>query len=130
MPARDLSLFEVIFYATLGSLMAAGCWWAAQKILNWLFGRVIFHHSPRALHWLWANWRGYFWIPCESCGRYFGGHEGGGRIYLGGGTFQTTCWRCPEETGTELMRLEEAALLSEGALNYLNNEPLEGQENP
>lgn len=29
---------------------------------------------------LYANWNGFFWIPCRVCGEYFGGHEVGGSI--------------------------------------------------
>jgi hypothetical protein len=34
---------------------------------------------PRWLHRLWARLFGYFWLPCPSCGRMFGGHEWGDR---------------------------------------------------
>lgn len=30
---------------------------------------------PRALHKLYANLMGYFWLPCPVCKKYFGGHE-------------------------------------------------------
>jgi hypothetical protein len=30
---------------------------------------------PRWVHWLYAEARGYFWIPCPTCDREFGGHE-------------------------------------------------------
>lgn len=30
---------------------------------------------PRWLHESWANFAGYFWLPCPLCGEYFGGHE-------------------------------------------------------
>lgn len=30
---------------------------------------------PRWVHWTWAQLNGYFWWPCPSCGKPFGGHE-------------------------------------------------------
>jgi hypothetical protein len=33
---------------------------------------------PRWFHRWYAGTRGYFWLPCPICGRYFGGHEWGG----------------------------------------------------
>ena len=39
----------------------------------------------------------YFWLPCVICGRYYGGHERHGDLYLGGGTGVSTCWDCREE---------------------------------
>jgi hypothetical protein len=30
---------------------------------------------PRWLHKAWANFAGYFWLPCPLCGKEFGGHE-------------------------------------------------------
>lgn len=30
---------------------------------------------PRQLHRAYARLLGYFWLPCPSCGREFGGHE-------------------------------------------------------
>ena len=32
---------------------------------------------PRWLHHWFANFWGYFWLPCPRCGEYFGGHEDG-----------------------------------------------------
>ena len=29
----------------------------------------------RAVHEVWAKENGYFWLPCDLCGREFGGHE-------------------------------------------------------
>lgn len=34
----------------------------------------------RRLHWLYAFWYGYFWLPCPLCYRPFGGHEHGASI--------------------------------------------------
>jgi hypothetical protein len=31
----------------------------------------------RTLHRLWARLFGYFWLPCDHCGRCVGGHERG-----------------------------------------------------
>ena len=33
------------------------------------------------LHHLWADLWGYYWGPCPNCGRMFGGHEVGNRLY-------------------------------------------------
>lgn len=33
--------------------------------------------GPRWFHRLVAEVGGYFWIPCDVCGRAFGGHESG-----------------------------------------------------
>jgi hypothetical protein len=30
---------------------------------------------PRWLHKWYANFSGYFWLPCPLCGNFFGGHE-------------------------------------------------------
>ena len=30
---------------------------------------------PRFIHYILAHGRGYFWLPCPICDRYFGGHE-------------------------------------------------------
>lgn len=35
------------------------------------------HRLVRVLHRAYAAFRGYFWLPCPVCGRYFGGHECG-----------------------------------------------------
>ena len=53
---------------------------------------------PRFLHWLRAHIGGYFWLPCQNCGRYFGGHEimhadHGTFVDALGGTW-STCPRC------------------------------------
>ena len=52
---------------------------------------------PRWVHHLWANWNGYFWLPCPLCGGFFGGHEDWeGVIPVGGqpGTYQGVCPEC------------------------------------
>ena len=35
---------------------------------------------PRWIHHAYAHVAAYFWIPCPSCDRNFGGHEWGGSI--------------------------------------------------
>ena len=30
---------------------------------------------PRTVHKAYANFAGYFWLPCPVCERMFGGHE-------------------------------------------------------
>jgi len=39
-----------------------------------------FSYYPRFLHWIFAIWGGYFWIPCDLCGKSFGGHELSGSL--------------------------------------------------
>ena len=34
----------------------------------------------RAVHRVYANAMGYYWLPCVLCGREYGGHEIGGSI--------------------------------------------------
>lgn len=31
--------------------------------------------GPRWMHRTYAALAGYFWLPCPTCGRHFGGHE-------------------------------------------------------
>ena len=31
--------------------------------------------KPRFIQKLFADWFGYFWLPCPVCGQMFGGHE-------------------------------------------------------
>jgi hypothetical protein len=38
-------------------------------------GRRIPSLLPRWVHRWWARLLGYFWLPCPTCGRSFGGHE-------------------------------------------------------
>lgn len=37
---------------------------------------------PRFLHKLYANFFGYFWLPCPICHKPFGGHEMAEGAYL------------------------------------------------
>jgi len=37
---------------------------------------------PRIVHYLWATWLGYFWLPCPRCGEEFGGHEWDGTVLI------------------------------------------------
>lgn len=49
----------------------------------------------RTLHQFWAWLRGYFWLPCPTCGRMFGGHEIGGYVWTDGGNDGLcVCRRC------------------------------------
>lgn len=47
------------------------------------------------IRWLnkwYANWFGYFWLPCPLCGEFFGGHEG---IFVGlRGNQKAVCSEC------------------------------------
>jgi hypothetical protein len=55
---------------------------------------------PRFLHRWYAKANGYFWLPCDLCGRPFGGHEWaatpGGPAYLitGPGSGTGVCPGC------------------------------------
>ncbi len=56
----------------------------------------------RLYHRIRAFLTGYFWLPCPSCGRMFGGHEeGGGTLWSGTpdlpGVGRTCCPRCPHD---------------------------------
>lgn len=37
-------------------------------------------YRPRWLNRIYANRRGYFWLPCARCDRMFGGHECGENV--------------------------------------------------
>ena len=52
---------------------------------------------PRWVHQFYAWVMGYFWLPCPSCGRMFGGHEFvWGRYYV---KEDGTTWiMCPDCT--------------------------------
>lgn len=53
------------------------------------------HPSLRFMNHLYANFFGYFWLPCGVCGRYFGGHEKHGNgIKLSESSSQMTCSNC------------------------------------
>lgn len=69
-------------------------WWSLGFYLQW-------HRHPRWLHRLYAFVNGYFWLPCPSCGRYFGGHE------RGGGTLgnKGTCPLCPRRYDDEMVAI-------------------------
>lgn len=55
-------------------------------------------NKPRWLQHLWANLRGYFWLPCPICRKYFGGHEIADiGLYIGGGSGQCVCRNCEEK---------------------------------
>jgi hypothetical protein len=51
---------------------------------------------PRWCHHLYANMRGYFWLPCAAgCGRMVGGHE---TVRVENGTVKGVCSKgCYEE---------------------------------
>lgn len=50
----------------------------------------------RRLAKLRARIGGYFWLPCDVCGREFGGHEtGGGTVRHANGRGTLTCPKCP-----------------------------------
>ena len=53
----------------------------------------------RTLNKLYANFLGYFWMPCDLCGQMFGGHEivyPDGFIMTGWNTGKAVCPDCAE----------------------------------
>ena len=49
----------------------------------------------RLYHFLYASFRGYFWLPCKLCGHHFGGHEKNtGIVMTGPGGGYTVCPAC------------------------------------
>ena len=57
---------------------------------------------PRWLHRWYAFLFGYFWIPCPSCGRMFGGHEAYGGTFITHETARSRsgrilCANCPDD---------------------------------
>lgn len=61
---------------------------------------------PRFLHKLYANFMGYYWMPCLLCGKFTGGHESdqGGTLMetIGSGT------GCCNDCIPRAMRLNES----------------------
>lgn len=59
---------------------------------------------PRFINRAYAFFGGYFWLPCPSCGRKFGGHEisygPGTSMRAGDGTARCVCPRCVGAPGT------------------------------
>ena len=53
----------------------------------------------RLLHKLYANFFGYFWLPCPLCGEMFGGHEwtSGGSIMTSWNTREGVCSNCHDK---------------------------------
>jgi hypothetical protein len=45
----------------------------------------------RFFNMLWANFFGYFWLPCPRCGKFFGGHEVRGQIVTSESNKLLTC---------------------------------------
>ena len=52
---------------------------------------------PRFINKLWADFYGYFWLPCPICERNFGGHESDAGLLITTGRGLMVCWRCNEE---------------------------------
>lgn len=56
--------------------------------------------NDRAWHAQWALTHHYFWLPCPTCGRYFGGHEAGSGSVMtpekGPGRAMSICSWCNE----------------------------------
>ena len=52
---------------------------------------------PRFLHAIYAFIMGYYWLPCNICGRKYGGHEEGGYLMTGEGMGVSVCFNCRDE---------------------------------
>lgn len=50
----------------------------------------------RWLNKLYAYFYGYFWLPCELCGKTYGGHELHGSLYVANGRGHSVCFDCRE----------------------------------
>ena len=54
--------------------------------------------KPRWLQKLYADFRGYFWLPCVICGKPFGGHETSNTsLYHSWNDGQSICVNCEDE---------------------------------
>lgn len=81
-------------YQEDGTLQTQLCPKCAPRSLKRLILRRD-NHLPRWVHWLYAFWHGYYWLPCLKCGRKYGGHENGsGAIYTGNGSGYSLCPQC------------------------------------
>lgn len=49
---------------------------------------------PRFLHKFYANFFGYFWLPCSLCGRWRGGHEKSGHFIVSWFEGKSVCENC------------------------------------
>jgi len=63
---------------------------------------------PRFINKWYANFWGYFWLPCDICGRPFGGHESDEVLKVTQAYGHMVCWRCSDEA-----RKRNAVLLAE-----------------
>ena len=54
-------------------------------------------YRPRFVNWAWANWGGYFWLPCPICEQNFGGHEPSGTLMKTQGSGTSVCRNCVDE---------------------------------
>lgn len=54
-------------------------------------------YRPRLLHWVIAAWGGFFWLPCDICGKNYGGHEPHGSLYHSAFGGKSVCRNCKEE---------------------------------
>lgn len=58
-----------------------------------VLGAALPHRWRRAHHWL-ATRHGYFWLPCPTCGREFGGHESGDVLHWDEHRGRVSCVQC------------------------------------
>lgn len=89
-----------------------------------------FPRRPRFLHYLIAKLSGYFWLPCERCGRMFGGHEVGyydsgylAAVHQDADQVLCNCGFCQDE-GFPNSAKRDGELLPEVMLPRLNLKPL------
>ena len=67
----------------------------------------------RKINKLYANLFGYFWLPCPSCDKMFGGHEGkavGGKTVLRDGRTYCVCPDCERNPEIKDERFARGAL--------------------
>lgn len=67
---------------------------AARAIVAAHDVRPRFLSLPRWCHRLWAKMRGFFWMPCPTCGDPFGGHEASGSLMVEPGRGLLVCEEC------------------------------------
>ena len=56
--------------------------------------------TPRFLHKLYADFFGYFWLPCWFCGEMYGGHEEHGSMMINWDEGRSVCVNCKDKGET------------------------------
>ena len=74
-----------------------GLFWGCVVMIGMLLAPKPWATAPRWMHYIYADVHGYFWIPCDFCGRNFGGHESGGTWYESPGYGVGICSLHPEK---------------------------------